>query len=488
MGDRRALCSKAMKMTSLEKIGDALFKIPKGGEMNTDVLVFATPRLLEKMKKDATLNQITNVAKLPHVVPHACVMPDGHEGYGFPIGGVAAFDADHGIISPGGVGYDINCGVRLVSTPLTLDEVKGRMEELINALYLSVPAGLGSEGKLKLSKGQLDDVLSEGSKWAVEQGYGKQVDLERTEEYGCMKDADVGHVSSKAKKRGKKQLGTLGAGNHFLELQVVDKLFDPDVAKRFGLTEGQITIMIHCGSRGLGHQICADYVDEMLHYARRTGIALPDRELAYCPLHAQEGERYFSAMQCAVNFAFANRQIIMHWVREVFDDLFGVGEEMHLVYDVAHNIAKKERHLVDGQQKEVIVHRKGATRAFPAGRPELPAVYEDVGHPVLIPGSMGTASYVLVGQEAGMRLCFGSTCHGAGRVMSRKEAIKTQDPAVLLATLRSKGIYVKAVSQKVVAEESPAAYKDVDEVVKAMELNEVSRVVCKLRPVGVVKG
>ncbi len=472
----------------LEEVEECIYKIPAREGMRVPALVFSTPKMLSLLQRDRTLEQIKNVAKLPYIVSHACVMPDGHEGYGFPIGGVAAFDADEGIISPGGVGYDINCGVRLIATPLTAEELNPYLNRLLNLLFENVPSGVGSEGKLKITKGELDEVAQGGSAWAIEQGYGKKTDLERTEERGSMQGAMPEWVSERAKARGKDQLGTLGAGNHFLEIQVVEEIRDAAVAKVFGLFEGQVVLMVHCGSRGYGHQICADYVREILEHARRENLFLPDKELAYAHVKSKLGERYFGAMKCAVNFAFANRQIIMHWIREVFEKLFKCGDELELVYDVAHNIAKIEEHQINGEMRKVVVHRKGATRAFPKGRKELPAVYSDVGQPVLIPGSMGTASYVLVGSEKSLKISFGSTCHGAGRIMSRKEATRRHNPNALLAELSARGIAVRAMSKRVVAEEAPTAYKDVDEVVKAVEKSGISKIIARLHPIGVVKG
>jgi len=472
----------------MKEIASCIYKLEKKGDMRVPALIFSSPSLLQQLKKDRTLEQIMNVASLQGVVDHVCVMPDGHEGYGFPIGGVAAFDAEDGVVSPGGVGYDINCGVRLLASPLTFEEVNKRMKKLLHALFSAVPSGVGSESKLRISKSELDEVAIEGARWAIEQGYGIEQDLLHTEENGKMNGAVPECVSDKAKARGKTQLGTLGAGNHFLEVQVVEKIFEPQIAKKFGLFEGQVVVMIHCGSRGYGHQICADYVSKILAYARRTGLYLPDRELAYAPLHSKEGEDYLAAMSCAINFAFANRQIIMHLVRQSFDKLFECGDEMKLIYDVAHNIAKFETHLINGERRKLIVHRKGATRAFPKGRSELPSAYIDVGQPVLIPGSMGTASYVLVGEKKSLELSFGSTCHGAGRMMSRREATRRYDPNQLLSQLSTKGIMVKAASKRVVAEEAPSAYKDVDEVVKAVVESGISKAVAKLRPIGVVKG
>lgn len=481
-----------MKGGEFKQVGNAIFEIPQEGEMKSSALVFAIPKMLEQMKRDRTFWQLRNVASLPGILKHAMVMPDGHEGYGFPIGGVAAFDARDGIVSPGGVGYDINCGVRLLATPLTEKEVKPKIREICDVLFENVPSGVGSKSqKLRVSDSELGEVSTRGIEWAVEKGYGRKQDIERTEEYGKIPGADYSCVSDLARKRGKAQIGTLGAGNHFLEVQVVDKIMLPEVAKKFGLFEGQVVVMIHCGSRGFGHQVCDDYLRVVMRKAEELKLPMPDRELVYVPLNTKEAQQYLGAMRCAVNYAFVNRHVIMHWVRESFDSVFGkgTGERMDLVYDVAHNIAKFEKHSIDGKMREVIVHRKGATRAFPAGREELPPIYRKVGQPVIIPGSMGTASYVLVGSAKGLDLCFGTTCHGSGRTMSRHEAIRLHEGKNVAKGLwDSKGIYVRATDMKVVAEEAPDAYKNVDEVVQSVSEAGISDIVARLRPLGVVKG
>ncbi|MBD3398086.1 RNA-splicing ligase RtcB [Candidatus Micrarchaeota archaeon] len=481
-----------MMDAELKKVGNAIFEMEKQGEMNASALVFGIQGLVEEMKKDRTLWQLRNVASMPGIVKHAMVMPDGHEGYGFPIGGVAAFDGKEGVVSPGGVGYDINCGVRLVTTPLTVDEVKPRIREICDRMFENVPSGVGSKSqKLRVSTEELGEVSERGVEWAVENGYGRKEDLERTEEYGKIEGADYAAVSELAKKRGSKQIGTLGAGNHFLEVQEIGEVFLPEVAEKFGLREGMACVMIHTGSRGFGHQICSDHLKAVMKKANELKLPLPDQQLVYVPLETKEAQDYLDAMRCAVNYAFVNRHAIMHWVRESFDSVFGEGtsEEMHLVYDVAHNIAKKESHEVDGKKQELIVHRKGATRAFPAGREELPPLYRDVGQPVLIPGSMGTASYVLVGREKGLGLSFGSSCHGSGRTMSRKQAVKThKGNEVSKGLWDSRKIYVRAADMRVVAEEAPDAYKNVDDVVKSVAEAGISDIVAKLRPLGVVKG
>jgi tRNA-splicing ligase RtcB (3'-phosphate/5'-hydroxy nucleic acid ligase) len=477
---------------TLKKLGNAIFEMEKEGDMKASALVFGIPKIVEKMKQDRTFWQLRNVASMPGIIKHAMVMPDGHEGYGFPIGGVAAFDGKEGVISPGGVGFDINCGVRLVTTPLTVEEVRPKIREICDKMFENIPSGVGSKSqKLRVSTGELGDVALHGVEWAVENGYGRKEDLERTEEYGRIDGADYGAVSELAKKRGTKQIGTLGAGNHFLEVQEIEKVFLPDVAEKFGLKEGMACVMIHTGSRGFGHQICSDHLKIVMQKARKLNLEMADPQLAYLPLETREAQEYMGAMRCAVNYAFVNRHAIMHWVRESFDSVFGEGtsERMDLVYDVAHNIAKFEKHSINGELREVIVHRKGATRAFPAGREELPPLYKDVGQPVLIPGSMGTASYVLVGRKEGLDLSFGSTCHGSGRTMSRHEAVRThQGKDIAKGLWDSKGIYVRAMDMRVIAEEAPDAYKDVDDVVKSVAEAGISDIVARLRPLGVVKG
>ncbi len=468
----------------------AFFEMGKEGGMKVPGWIFATPQVFEGMKKDRTLWQLGNVAQLDGIIKAAMLMPDGHEGYGFPIGGVAAFDAEDGVVSPGGVGYDINCGVRLLNTALEEKDVRPRIREICDRLFADVPSGVGSEGKLRVTPAELDEASVRGIDWAIERGYGRTQDKERTEEYGRIDGADASAVSPTAKKRGKAQIGTLGAGNHFLEIQYVEKVFDGKAAKAFGLREGMVTVMIHCGSRGFGHQICSDHLESVMGAARRLNLPMPDRELVYAPLREREAQAYLKAMKCAVNYAFTNRHVIMHWARESFDSVFGAGtgEKMDLVYDVAHNIAKEEVHSVDGKKRKLIVHRKGATRAFPKGREELPALYRDVGQPVIIPGSMGTASYVLVGKERSLELSWGSTCHGSGRTMSRHAAIDKHRGQDIAKDLWGRGIYVRATDRKTLAEEAPDAYKNVDEVVKSVEEAGLSGIVARLRPLGVVKG
>ncbi len=460
------------------------------GKMRVPARIFANQQVMDVMGKDRTFMQLKNVAGLPGIVKNALLMPDGHEGYGFPIGGVAAFDMETGVISPGGVGYDINCGVRLISTNLSKAEVLPKLPKLIDLLFKNVPSGVGSKGKLRLEKRQLEDAITRGVDWAIEQGYGSEKDKERTEENGRMEGADPSAVSDKALHRGMPQFGTVGAGNHFVEIQEVQKVLLPDIAEKFGLKQGNIVVMLHCGSRGFGHQVCDDSLREMLAAARKYNIELPDHELCCAPVNSPEAEKYIKAMRCAVNYAFNNRHIMMHWVRETFDDVFGkgTGENMPLVYDVCHNIAKFEEHAVDGQRKMLCVHRKGATRAFAAGRKELPSYYREIGQPVMIPGSMGTASYVLVGRQGAMDNSWGSSCHGAGRAMSRSRAVHTWNGKQIQGELASRGILVKATESELLAEEAPGAYKNVDDVVMSVQQAGLSDIVARMVPIGVVKG
>jgi len=428
---------------------------------------------------------------LPGIQKYSMAMPDAHSGYGFPIGGVAAFDRDTGIISPGGVGYDINCGVRIIRTNLTADEVRPRMKDLIDLLFNDIPSGVGSKSKIRASDNELYDALLHGAKWAVESGYGVKEDIEHCEENGFMKSADPSKVSDKARKRGKPQFGTLGSGNHFLEVQYVDEVYDEAVAKTFGLEKGQVTIMIHCGSRGAGHQICDDYLKILERATQKYGIVLPDRQLACAPAESTEGQNYFKAMAAGANYAWANRQVITHWVREAFSQFFGRDMDylgMHLIYDVAHNVAKLEEHIIDGEKKMVYVHRKGATRAFPPGHRDVPSVYRNVGQPVLIPGSMGTPSFVLHGTEKAMELTFGSACHGAGRVSSRSAALKAFRGEDIQKQLAAKGISVRAFQPSVIAEEAPAVYKSSEDVVDVVHQLGIASKVVKLMPMGVAKG
>ncbi|MEW6097367.1 MAG: RtcB family protein [bacterium] len=478
----------------LEKVDDYRFRIPKTykREMRVPGLIYADDDMIAHIKKDNTPVQVANVACLPGIVKYSLAMPDIHWGYGLPIGGVAATDIEHGgVISPGGVGSDINCGVRLVRTNLSLNDIKGKFSTLINNLFHNIPSGLGSKGMIKLSSKEEIDVLVNGSKWAVSKGYGIKEDLAHTEEEGCLPMADPDKVSHKALERGHAQLGTLGSGNHFLEVQVVTKVYDSQVANVFGLKEGQITVMIHSGSRGLGYQICEDYLRSMGDAIRKYGIFLPDRQLACAPFTSPEGKAYLGAMACAANYAWANRQCLMHLTREVFKQVFEMSLSelgMELVYDVAHNIGKIEEHEVEGKKIKLLVHRKGATRAFPANHPALSTDYKSVGQPVIVPGDMGTASYVLVGTALGMEEAFGTACHGAGRVLSRTAAIQQARGRAIDRELGEKGILVKSAGRETLAEEMPEAYKDVTQVVNVLHNAGIARRVVKLRPLGVVKG
>lgn len=480
-------------MNKLNKISDYLFEIPKSfrEDMRVPARIFANDSLIEEIKRDRSIDQLVNVSTLPGIQKFAIAMPDMHEGYGFPIGGVAAFDIKTGIISPGGVGYDINCGVRLLISQLTFDEIKPYLEDVAHDLYRSVPSGVGRGGKLKISTEELDQVLTRGAEYMVDQGHGTREDLARCEEGGRMAGANPKLVSAQSKARGSDQLGTLGSGNHFLEIQRVEEVYDSS-ASAFGLKKGAVTVAIHCGSRGLGHQVATDYIRKMLSKLEEWGIKLPDRELSCAPIASQEGRDYFSAMAAAANFAWANRHMIMQNVRNSWNhrlkERFSGKTGLTLIYDVAHNIAKKERHLIDGRETNVIIHRKGATRAFPPSHPELPSEYQKTGQPVLIPGTMGTASYVLAGTNEGMELAFGSSCHGAGRRMSRAEAKRKISGAELRKILESRGIVVRCDSSAGLAEEAPEAYKDVHEVVEVVAAAGIAKKVAKLLPIAVIKG
>ena len=478
----------------LEKLDDYSWRIPKyRSGMRVTGLVLADKNLLSKMRTDRTLEQCSNVTHLPGIYKYAITLPDGHEGYGFPIGGVAATDYDEGVISPGGVGYDINCGVRLLTTNFSEQDVRPKLVQLANTIFENVPCGLGSRrNDLKVTLGDLERIATEGVSWVIDQGLGWRDDAEHCEELGCMKNANPNKVSATAKSRGLQQVGTLGSGNHFLEIQKVDKILDTKTAKTFGIDhEGQVTAMIHCGSRGFGHQICSDYLRVMERAVGKYKIDLPDRELACAPGKSKEAEDYYQAMACAVNYAFANRQAIMHWVRQSFKQVFKEDPErfgLKLVYDVAHNIAKIETHEVDGQQKKVWVHRKGATRAFPPGNPEIPHDYSSAGQPVLIPGSMGTSSWLLVGTEKAMQISFGSTAHGAGRMMSRTAAKRNYRGEDIKRALEQRGIYVRAASSVVLAEEADPAYKNVDVVTEVSDRIGIATKVARFVPLAVVKG
>lgn len=480
-----------VRREQLQQIGPVVWEIPPTArpDMRVPARIYASEELLEQILRDRSLEQLMNVATLPGIQQAAIVMPDVHEGYGFPIGGIAAMDLEEGIISPGGIGYDINCGVRLLTSELSLQEVQPRLEQLAKALYKAVPSGVGRGGPLKLSVRQLDRVLEYGVQWALQEGYAEEADVDFIESGGRIPEADADAVSREAKERGRDQLGTMGAGNHFVEVGYVDKLFDEAVARTLGLRLHQIVVLIHTGSRGLGHQVATDYIRTMLAALPRYGIRLPDRELACAPLSSPEGQRYFRAMCAAANFAWANRQLITWEIRQAWREVLGeAGGKLRVLYDVAHNIAKIEQHTVQGHMRRVLVHRKGATRAFPPGHPETPRVYREVGQPVLIPGSMGTASYVLVGAPGSMEQTFGSTCHGAGRQMSRHAAKRTVNPDRLRMELQQQGIVVQAGSVRGLVEEAPVAYKDVGAVVQVVHTAGIARMVARLRPVAVIKG
>ena len=471
----------------LKRINDYTWEIPKSGDMKVSTIIYTSSKLLESVKQDRTLQQAKNVACLQGIQKTAYVMPDAHQGYGFPIGGVAAFDLDEGIISPGGVGYDINCGVRLLKTDYLERDVYGKRTQLLAEIFKEVPAGVGKGGITRLNRNVLLEVCVKGAEWAVENGYGQRDDLKRTEENGRMREADPGFLSSRAVERGIPQLGTLGAGNHFLEIQKVLKIFDRDVALAFGIhSENQILVMIHCGSRGLGHQVASDYIRLMENKLGSRG--LPDRELINAPVRSQLGQEYYKSMSAAVNYAFANRQMIAHWVRNVFSKVMGSSEGMDQVYDVCHNVAKIEKHRIYGELKEVCIHRKGATRSFGPGREEIPEIYRSVGQPIIIPGSMGTASYILAGTTEAEELSFGSTAHGAGRLMSRHEARRRFRGEKIKQDMESKGIELKSTNWKGVAEEASQAYKDVDEVVEVSHKVGIGKLVAKVVPIGVMKG
>jgi tRNA-splicing ligase RtcB len=490
---------------TLRRVREHVWEIEREGEMGTPARVLASEALLEEISDDKTIEQIRNVTHLPGVADHALCMPDGHQGYGFPVGGVAAIDAENGCISPGGVGFDINCGVRMVKTNLTYDDVRGKEEELVEALFEAVPSGLGGGGVVQADTDAMEAILTEGVEWAVAEGYAVPDDLAHCEDNGKRPDADPDAVGQKAKDRGRNQVGSLGSGNHFLEVQRVTDVYREDVADAYGLEADRLVVLIHCGSRGLGHQVCSDYVREIEREHPEVMERLPDKELAAAPAGSELAERYYGAMCAAINFAWVNRQLITHRTREVFADVFGADWEelgMDLLYDVAHNIAKKETHEVgvaDGEvvgsdraekreEREVYVHRKGATRAFPAGREEVPETYRGVGQPVIIPGSMGAGSYVLRGGERSLATTFGSTAHGAGRLMSRTRAKQEFWGGDVQEELEQEHVYVKANSGATIAEEAPGVYKDVDEVVRVSEALAIGERVARTFPVCNIKG
>jgi tRNA-splicing ligase RtcB (3'-phosphate/5'-hydroxy nucleic acid ligase) len=473
---------------NLKKINEVTWEIPKEGNMNVPGKIFLSEELLELIKEDKSIQQVKNVAAMPGIVKNSFAMPDMHMGYGFSIGGVAAFDLENGVITPGGIGFDINCGVRLLATNLTKKEVEPKINELLEQLFKRVPCGVGKKSQVQLDDKQLDEVMMKGARWAVENGFGNEDDLIHCESNGRLDWPDPTKVSPRARARGRKQLGTLGAGNHFLEIQYVDKVYKKEVAKKFGVDKkDQVVIMIHCGSRGFGHQVCTDYLRRMEDEYEELIAKLPEKDLAYAPFNSKMGQDYYGAMACAANFAWTNRHIIGHQVKEAFKRVFD-NVKLRTVYDVAHNIAKIEEHTVDGKKKKLIVHRKGATRCFPAGHPENPEAYRDTGHPVLIPGSMGTASYVLVGAPETLDIAFGSTAHGAGRVMSRRKANEIFKGDKVKSDLAKQNIIVKSASYRGVSEEAPGVYKDVDEVISVTEKAHISDPVTRLKPMGVIKG
>ena len=476
----------------IEKIDENRWRIPARDRMNTDGIIYASEAMLSGTENDGSMEQVVNVASLPGIVGSSMAMPDIHGGYGFPIGGVAAFDMDEGIISPGGVGYDINCGVRLFRTALHKSEISGQLKGLVEGLFKNIPAGVGSKRKdLKVGDKSMRQVFLKGALWAVEHGFGNIKDIENIDDRGCITGADPGKVSDRAYKRGSLQLGTLGSGNHFVEIAEVEKVYDRDVAEILGLYKGFITVTVHTGSRGLGYQVCDDYIKVMLRASQKYGIFLPDRQLCCAPVQSREGRDYFAAMACAANYAFANRQIIGHWIRETFEQVLCLNQrelEIELVYDVCHNIAKVETHVVGGTGKKLCVHRKGATRAFPPGHPDIPLCYQKIGQPVLVPGDMGTFSYVLVGTTRGMDETFGSTCHGAGRQLSRNQAKKASKGRSIEQELYSCGVYAVAAGSSTLAEEMPEAYKDVNAVVDVVCAAGIGKKVVRLKPLGVIKG
>ena len=484
---------KLVNLADLRRISDFEWEIPASlrADMRVPVRIFASPRLLEAIGGDASLEQAVNAATLPGVVGRVLVMPDVHQGYGFPIGGVAATRLPDGVISPGAIGYDINCGVRLLASRVEFGEAEPVLDRLASALDAACPSGVGVRGHLRLDERELAQVCREGAEWARGRGFATDADLARTEGGGCLAGADFSRVSHRARSRGRDQVGTLGAGNHFIEVEVVERVLDIEAARTMGLEEGALTVMIHCGSRGFGHQICTDYVKSFQQAVVRYGISLPDRELVCAPLDSPEGQAYQGAMRAAANYAFANRQVLAHFAREAFAEVLGSrvrNPHLHQVYDIAHNMGTTEEHEVDGERVRVCVHRKGATRAFGPGSEGLPPEYRAIGQPVLVPGSMGTASWVLVGTEASMSRSLGSSCHGAGRTMSRRRAKRSIQGGALRQELEDRGIRVRAGSMPGLAEEAPAAYKDVDEVVEAVVGAGIARKVARLRPVAVIKG
>lgn len=475
---------------TIEAVDEFRYRIPRDSAagMRTDVVVYANAALIDQIQKDQSLVQAMNVATLPGIVGPSLAMPDIHQGYGFPIGGVAATSMDDGVVSPGGVGFDINCGVRLVRTSLSGAEIRPRLKELIAQIFRDVPCGTGTTGRVQIRRGELDEVLREGARWMVAHEYGEPGDAEFAEAGGALEGALPGKVSDRAKERGGPQLGTLGSGNHFLEVQYVEEVHDAKAAAAMHLEKGQAVVLIHSGSRGLGHQVCTDYVALMNQVMPQYGISLPDRQLACAPIQSKEGQSYLGAMAAAANFAWANRQAILHSLRGAFRRVFGEEARLSLVYDVCHNIAKREEYVVDGVAREVLVHRKGATRAFPPEHPEIPEQYREIGQPVFIPGSMGTASWVLAGQKRAMEETFGSVCHGAGRLMSRTAVRKGKNAREEQRKLEENGILVRSESRDGILEELPEAYKNVDEVIEVVHRAGLAKKVARLRPMGVIKG
>jgi tRNA-splicing ligase RtcB len=480
-------------ISDLKKINDYEWEIPRSfrDDMRVPVRIFVSRELLEEAMRDKSLEQAVNAATLPGLVGYVTVMPDMHQGYGFPIGGVAATRYPEGVISPGAIGYDINCGVRLLGSQIEAQTAMPHMDLLATALNQYCPSGVGKSGALRLSERELEDICIQGAGWAKQRGYATEMDLRRTEENGCLAGADPDVVSPRAKKRGRPQIGTLGAGNHFIEVDLVEEIFDPEAAQVMGLEEGNLALQIHCGSRGFGHQICSDYVRQLQGAVKKYQIRLPDRELVCAPLNTPEGQNYLAAMRCAANYAFTNRQLLAHWARQAFEEVLAgkvKNHHLHQIYDIAHNMGKIEEHVIDGEEMTVCVHRKGATRAFGPGYKGLPTEYQKIGQPVLVPGSMGTSSWVLVGTEGSMQRSFGSTCHGAGRTMSRRKAKKQIWGEDLRKELESDGIRIRAGSMAGLAEEAPAAYKDVDAVVDTVAGAGIAKKVARLVPLAVVKG
>jgi len=476
----------------IRQLDDYTWEIPMTGGMRVPGRVYASRAMMETIRKDESLQQVANVAHLPGIIKYSYAMPDIHWGYGVPIGGVCATDIDEGVISPGGVGYDINCGVRLVATSLTYSDIAGRMKPLVESLFKHVPTGVGASKAIsRLSRRDMEAVAKNGASWAVDRGFGDFTDLDRIEEHGCIAGAEPDAVGERPWERGADQLGTLGSGNHFLEIGRVEEIYYPEAAEVFGLRPGGIVVLIHCGSRGYGYQICDDYLKVTLQATEKYGISLPDKQLACAPLSSSEGKRYIGAMRCAANYAFANRQVIMSLARDAFMQALAIGEQdlgFNLVYDICHNIAKFETHLVDGQERKVCMHRKGATRAFGPGNPHIPELYRSTGQPVLIPGDMGRYSFLCVGTDKAMRETFGSSCHGAGRHMSRHKAMKASQGRDMIQELHDRGVEIRATGMRTIAEEMPHAYKDVADVVNVMHDAGITRKVAKFKPVGVIKG